>query len=462
MAKTGKTNPPTENSVGTKKKKTSTSTRRNISKVSDAEKRAVFIVDGSRTPQLKAKGKPGPFAAADLALGCTRPLLARQPFEPSDFDEVIVGCVMPGPDEVNIARIIALRLGCGKDVPAWTVQRNCASGLQALDCAAKDIATGRAELILAGGVESMSHAPVLLNEAMVTWLGAWMSAKGLLPRIKTLGQLRPKHFVPIIGLLRGLTDPVVGLSMGQTAENLAYRFGISREEMDSFAVRSHESLAAAQDNSYMDEIEALYDTRGHFYLADDGVRRDSSIEKLAKLKPVFDRPFGSVTAANSAQITDGASMLILASEEAIKRYDLPVLGRIVDSQWAGLEPAQMGLGPVHAVTPLLQRHKLELNDVDYWEINEAFAAQVLACLAAWKESKYCKEELGLRKALGELDQSRLNVDGGGISLGHPVGASGARIVLHLLHVLKRNKAKTGMASLCIGGGQGGAMLVEAA
>ena len=422
--------------------------------------RPVYIVDGSRTPFLKAKGKPGPFPAADLAVGCALPLLARQPFEPSDIDEVVVGCVMPGPDEANIARVIALRLGCGKHVPAWTVQRNCASGLQALDCAAMEIALGRAEIVLAGGVESMSYAPVLLNNDMVGWLGAWMSARNIKQRIRALLALRLKFFKPIIGLLRGLTDPVVGLSMGQTAENIAHRFAITREQMDIFAARSHQRLAAAQDNKLLAEIEPVYDTRGHAYADDDGVRRDSEPAKLAKLKPVFDRPFGNVTAGNSAQITDGAAMLILASEDAVKKYKLPVMGKIIDSQWAGLEPAQMGLGPVHAITPILQRNKFSLKDIDYWEINEAFAAQVLACLAAWQDNDYCTNELGLKETLGELDQSRLNVDGGGVSIGHPVGASGARIVLHLLNVLQREKAKRGIASLCIGGGQGGAMLIE--
>jgi acetyl-CoA C-acetyltransferase len=437
-----------------------TPTKPQTTRRASTRRRPVYIVDGSRTPQLKAKGKPGPFSAANLALSCGRALLARQPFEPSDLDEVILGCVMPGPDEANIGRVVALRLGCGKQVPAWTVQRNCASGMQALDSAAKDISLGRAELVLAGGVETMSHAPVLLNEQMVAWLGSWMAAKNWISRAKALAQLRPQYLKPVIALLRGLTDPVVGLNMGQTAEVLAHRFGITRSEMDAFALRSHQRLAAAQDNGYLTEIEPLYDTRGHFYEHDDGLRRESSIEQLAKLRPVFDKPFGNVTAGNSAQVTDGAAMLLLASDKAVEKYDLPVLGQIMDTEWAGLEPEQMGLGPVHAATPLLKRNKLKLQDVDFWEINEAFAAQVLACLRAWQDKDYCKTELGLASALGELDQSRLNVDGGGVSLGHPVGASGARIVLHLLHVLQRHNANTGIATLCIGGGQGGAMLIK--
>jgi acetyl-CoA C-acetyltransferase len=307
----------------------------------------------------------------------------------------------------------------------------------------------------------MSHAPVLFGEAMVEWLSAWMRARSATAKLQALGKLKLSYLAPVIGLLRGLTDPVVGLSMGQTAEILAHRFNITRDDMDEYAARSHHRLAAAQDENLLDEIETIYDTRGNFYKDDDGLRRDSSPDNLAKLKPVFDRPFGHVTAGNSAQVTDGAAFMILASETAVNKYDLPVLGRIIDSEWAGLDPAQMGLGPVHAMTPIMKRHKFELTDIDYWEINEAFAAQVLANLAAWEESAYCREELKLRKAMGKLDQSHLNIDGGGVSLGHPVGASGARIVLHLLHTLKRRGAKRGMASLCIGGGQGGAMLVEA-
>jgi len=408
---------------------------------------------------LKARGVPGPFPASDLAFLAARPLLVRQPFEPTDFDEVILGCIMPGPDEANIGRVVALRLGCGNRVPAWTVQRNCGSGMQAVVTGFEGIASGRANLILAGGAESMSHAPVLLATAMVRWLGEWGKARSVAERAKVLMQLRPAHLKPVIGLLRGLTDPIVGLSMGQTAEVVAHRFGISREQMDTFAARSHQRLALAQSEGRLGEVETIYDWNGNYYDKDDGVRPDSTPATLARLKPVFDRTAGKVTAGNSAQVTDGAAWVILASEEAVKRYQLPVLGRIVDAEWAGLDPGQMGLGPVHAATPLLKRHFLKLDQIDDWEINEAFAAQVLACLEAWKSDEYCRNELGLDDAFGELDQERLNVDGGGVSLGHPVGASGARIILHLLHVLNQRQGRSGVAALCIGGGQGGAVLV---
>jgi acetyl-CoA C-acetyltransferase len=422
--------------------------------------RPVYIVDGTRSPFLKARGKPGPFTAADLAVAAGKPLLNRMPFANDSFNEVILGCVMPGPDEVNIARIAALRLGCGETTPAWTVQRNCASGLQALDSAARNIASGDAELVLAGGVDTMSRAPVLLNDDMVGWLSDFSRARSFTDKLAAIARLRPAYFKPVIGLLCGLHDPVVDLSMGQTAEILAYQFQLSREEIDSYALLSQQRLADAVDNGHLEELVAVYDRKGKHYDQDDGLRRDSSMANLAKLKPVFDRHFGKITAGNSAQVTDGAAWLVLASEKAVKQYDLPVMGRLRDIQWAALDPSVMGLGPIHAMTPLLKRRRLKMDDIDYWEINEAFAAQVLACRKAWADQDYCREQLHLRSAFGELDIERLNIDGGGISIGHPVGASGARITLHLLHVLKRNNKTRGVASLCIGGGQGGAVLLE--
>lgn len=420
----------------------------------------VYIVDGSRTPQLKSRGKIGPFSAGDLAVGAARPLLARHALPLDALDEVILGCMMPGEREANIARVVALRLGIPQTVPAWTVQRNCASGMQSIDSAFHNIASGRANLVLAGGVEAMSRAPVLYNPTMVNWLGDLMKARSVGQRLKVFSQFRPGHLKPVIALIFGLTDDIVGLNMGETAENIATHFSITREQMDAFSVRSHQRLARALEAGELEEIEALYDARGNFYDRDDGMRADSSMESLAKLRPAFDRKYGSVTAGNSAQITDGAAWVLLASEEAVEQHKLPVLASIQDSQWAGLDPAVMGMGPVHAMTPIMQRHQFGIDDIDFWEINEAFATQVLGCLSAWQDDDYCRQYLNLAQAIGEIPQDRLNIDGGGISLGHPVGASGARIVLHLAKVLKRKQAKRGIASLCIGGGQGGAMLLE--
>lgn len=419
----------------------------------------VFVVDGNRTPFLKAKGV-GAFSAADLAVSAGKALLMRQPITPSDLDEVILGAAMPSSDEANIGRIVALRLGCGEHVPGFTVMRNCASGMQALDNAAMQIANGRSHLVLAGGVDAMSRAPLLLNEKMTAWMGQWFLAKTWSQRAGLLTQLRPSFLAPVIALLRGLTDPIVGLNMGQTAEKIAFRFQITREEMDAFSVQSHTRVSQAYADGYMSEVTPMIDAKGRVYTQDNGFRADSSLEKLSQLRPFFDKKYGMVTAGNSSQVTDGACLLLLASEQAVKEYGLTVLGRIVDSEWAALDPSQMGLGPVHAATPIMQRQRLTSNELDCWEINEAFAAQVIGCLRAWDDAVYCQEELGLSEAFGAPDMSKLNQEGGAIALGHPIGASGARIVLHTLENLKRTKGKRGMAAICIGGGQGGAMYVE--
>ena len=421
----------------------------------------VFIVDAGRTPFLKSRNTPGPFSAADLATASGRALLIRQPFDATDLDEVIVGCATPSVDETNIGRVIALRLGCGHKVPGWTVMRNCASGMQAMDSAIANIHSGRSQLVLAGGVDALSRAPLLYSDKMVLWFSRMAAARSSGQKLALFAQLRPQALLaPVIGIMRGLTDPVVDLMMGQTAENLAWRFGISRAEMDAYSADSHQKSVAARAAGHFDEIVPLIGADGKVYAEDDGVRADSSVENLAKLRPFFDRKYGKVTPGNSSQISDGAAWLLLASEAAVARWKLEPLGRITDTQWAGLDPAQMGLGPVHAATPLLQRHGLGLNDVDAWEINEAFAAQVEGCLRAWQDADYCREQLGLDAPFGTLDRSKLNVDGGAIAQGHPVGASGARIVLHLLQVLRRKRAKRGVAAICIGGGQGGAVLVE--
>ncbi|MGH8644741.1 MAG: acetyl-CoA C-acetyltransferase [Gammaproteobacteria bacterium] len=422
-----------------------------------------YIVAATRTPVGKApRGVFRNTRPDEMLAHVLKAVVAQAPgIDVNRIDDAIIGCAMPeGEQGMNVARIGALLAGLPNTVAAQTINRFCSSGLQAVALAADQIRLGNADLVLAGGTESMSHAPVLFDLPMVGWLGELNGSKNAWSRIKALGRFRPSYLKPVIGLLRGLTDPVVGLSMGQTAEELAYRFGITREAMDEYAVQSHKRLAAAQFHGQLAEVETVYDWQGNHYTRDDGVRPDSTTESLSHLKPVFDREFGQVTSGNSAQVTDGAACLILASGDAVQRHKLPILGRIVDVQWAALDPRQMGLGPVYASAPLLQRYRLSLENIDYWEINEAFAAQVLACLHFWRDKDCCRTELGLDKALGEIERGRLNVDGGGISLGHPVGASGARIVLHLLHVLARTGGTRGIATLCVGGGQGGAMLVE--
>jgi acetyl-CoA C-acetyltransferase len=424
--------------------------------------RPVFIVDGSRTPFLKARSGPGPFTPVDLAVQCGRPLLARQPFSPTTFDQVILGCVNVIADEMNPARVAALRLGMGEDMVAFTVQINCGSGMQSIDTAYRYIREGHADMILTGGTEALSHAPLVWPNSGVRWFAGLATAKGVAAKLAAAFRLRPRYLKPIIGLERGLTDPITDLNMGQTAEVVGHLFGITRAQSDAYAAESHRRLAHAQAEGFLKgEVETAFSRDGKFFDHDDGVRPDSTAETLAKLRPVFERPWGQVTAGNSSQITDGASWVILASDAAVAKHKLTPKAVIVDSNWAALDPAIMGLGPVMSATPLLQRNDLTVKDVETWELNEAFATQVLGCLAAWNDDTFCREILGLDGAAGEIDRDKLNVDGGAISLGHPVGTSGNRIVLHLVNAMKRLGTRRGVATECIGGGLGGAMLIEA-
>jgi acetyl-CoA C-acetyltransferase len=426
------------------------------------ERRPVYIIDGSRTPFIKARGKPGPFTPVDLAVQCGRPLLLRQQFAPDAFDQVILGCVNVIADEMNPARVAALRLGMGEAMSAFTVQINCGSGMKSIDTGYRFIQDGVSNLVLAGGAESLSHSPLVFSRSAVDWYARLNGARDPWSKFLALLKVRPSFFKPIIGLERGLTDPIVELNMGQTAELLADLFHISRQQADTYAAESQNRLAHAQAEGWLkDEIEPAFARDGTLYDHDDGVRPDSSVESLAKLKPAFERPWGKVTAGNSSQITDGASWVILASEDAVREHKLQPKAVVVDSEWSALDPSIMGLGPVLCSTTLLKRHQLALGDIELWELNEALAAQVLACLAAWEDPEFCRSALGLDGPAGSIPRDKLNVDGGAIGAGHPVGASGNRIVLHLVNAMRRLGVKRGIASECIGGGQGGAMLIEA-
>ena len=393
---------------------------------------------------------------------CGRPLLLRQPFPPDAFDQVILGCVNVIADEMNPARVAALRLGMGEAMTAFTVQINCGSGMQSIDTTYRYIGDGSADLILAGGAESLSHAPLVFSRGAVNWYARFFAARNLGARLSALLSLRPSFFKPIIGLERGLTDPITDLNMGQTAELVGHLFHITRRQADEYAAESQQRLVAAQkDGHFAGEVEPAFARDGKVFDHDDGVRADSTVDTLAKLKPAFERPWGKVTAGNSSQISDGASWVVLASEDAVSKYRLTPKAVIVDSEWSALDPSVMGLGPVYCSTAILKRHQLALNDIQLWELNEAFAAQVLGCLAAWEDAEFCRDALGLSGAAGSIPRERLNVDGGAIGVGHPVGASGNRIVLHLVNAMKRLGYKRGIATECIGGGQGGAMLIEA-
>jgi acetyl-CoA C-acetyltransferase len=387
--------------------------------------------------------------------------LLRQPFAPDAFDQVILGCVNVIADEMNPARVAALRLGMGEAMTAFTVQINCGSGMQSIDTAYRYIQDGTSDLILAGGAEALSYAPLVFGRTAVDWYMQLFAARNIWSRLKAFANVRPSFFKPVIGLERGLTDPIVELNMGQTAEVVAHLFKVTRRDSDQYAAESQQRLARAQtEKVFVGEMEPAFGRDGKLYDFDDGVRPDSTADTLAALKPVFERPWGQVTAGNSSQITDGASWVILASEDAVKKHGLTPRAVIVDSQWSALDPSIMGLGPVLSSTAIMRRQNLGLADIDLWELNEAFAAQVLACLAAWNDEEFCREVLHLDGAAGAIDRNKLNIDGGAIGLGHPVGASGNRIVLHLVNAMKRLGRKRGIATECIGGGQGGAMLIE--
>ena len=422
----------------------------------------VYIVDGCRTPFLKYQSKlgPGKFSASELAVQNTKSLLLRQNFESSLIDEVILGCTTPSENEMNIARVVALRSGLSVSTPAWTVHRNCASGLQAIDSSIQAILTGKSKIILCGGVDALSHAPFLFSKMAVKWFTQLSSSKKIPEKLKKLTEFRPSFFSPIAAILKGLTDPVEGISMGQTAENLVKKFGIERDLIDEFAKTSHMRAAEFKETIHSAQLCTIYDKAGNAYHNDDGIREDISLEKLRTLKPVFDKPDGNITAGNSSQISDGSSLLILCSEDTLKTLKIEPLAEISQVNWAGIDPNEMGLGPIHAFMPILKNKNLKKDDIDIWEINEAFSAQVLACQKALTDKNYCQNNLQTTKAFGEIAAKQLNIAGGAIALGHPVAASGPRIVLNLVHLLKHRKKTNGIASICIGGGMGGATHIK--
>lgn len=424
---------------------------------------SLYIVDGVRTPFCKMGTALSAMDAVELGRTAATGVLARTGVDPGMIDEVIFGCVGQPMDAANPARVIALRSGVPERVPAVTVHRNCASGFEAITQAADKVAAGRGHCYLVGGTESMSRYPLLYNESATRKFGRLAKAKSPLERAGGLLRFRPADFTPRVSLKLGLSDPVCGCNMGQTAETLARDWRITREQQDQFALQSHQRAAAARSR-HAEETWPAYPRGGAApaaVTADNGVREGQSMVALAKLRPVFSRRGGTVTAGNASQITDGAVALLVMSAEGLRRTGLTPLGRLVDYAYAGCEPGRMGLGPVHAIARAGERTGLGLGDADLIEINEAFAAQVLACRAAAESAEFGRRQLGRGGALGEIPLERLNVNGGGIALGHPVGASGARLVLTALLELRRRGARRALVSLCVGGGQGGALWLEA-
>ena len=432
------------------------------SAMTPSAEREVVIVAGIRTPLAKSSGSFEALNAVELGALAVRELLARSPATRDDLDDVIIGNVIQPVEAVNISRVIALTAGVPSRVPAHTVHRNCASGMQAVTDAAEKIAYGRANVILAGGVESMTHAPLLLHDQLRAALAAFSSAKSMQPKLRAILDVLKAPWKPRISLLEGLTDPTVGMNMGQTAELLAREFGISRRQQDEFALASHQRASAAwREGRFDGEVMHLFPPPKYSAVhQDEGIRENQSLEALAKLKPVFERPLGTVTAGNSSQITDGAAMLLLSHKAKAEAEGWPILGYLHDWTYTGCDPRRMGLGPVFALQQLLAQSHLQISDLVRMEINEAFAAQVLACLKALDSKRFAAEKLGLERPLGAPDMDRLNANGGAVAMGHPVGMSGARLVLTLARQLAHEtNGGMGVATLCIGGGQGGAVLV---
>ena len=424
----------------------------------------IAIIDGVRTPFTKMGTDFNDLGAEHLGRIAMRELIERTGIDPSIIDEVIVGNVGQPANAANIARVVALLAGVPKQVPAYTVHRNCASGMESVFNAAIRIHAGEANVVMTAGTESMSNIPFFLNKSLQNQLGALQKAKTMGQRLAIMAQFYPKFFdikkSLNVGLMLGLTDPVCGLGMGQTAEVLAKEFGITREEQDAFALASH--LNAVKSKAILREEIVPVIPGPKFAKAvedDNGPRETQTMEALAKLKPVFDHKSGSVTAGNSSQITDGAAALLVMKESRAKELGLTPLGYVRAFAAAGVEPHRMGIGPAHAIPKVLKKCGMKLKDIQLWEINEAFAAQVLACLKALESDKFAKD-FGYEGFTGTIDRAALNIHGGAIALGHPVGTTGARLILTLLKHMKRANLNTSLASLCIGGGQGAAVVLE--
>lgn len=425
----------------------------------------LVIVDGYRTPFCKAGTLLKDATAGDLATHVFREVLDRTGIDPEQIDEVILGCAGPGPNEANVARVASLRAGVPEKVPAVTVMRNCASGMESLHAARMRMLAGAGEIFLIGGAESMSKYPLLMGDKLVDFFMRLQKARTGMAKLKTIASFRPSFLAPRVAILEGLTDPVTGMMMGSTADLLAREFGVSREQQDEFALESHAKASSAMEHGSFDsQITPLTSAPMHKEMvdSDNGVRPDQSLSSLAKLRPVFDKREGDVTVGNACQVSDGATAMLVMSESRAQQLDLQPLAIVRGHGHAGLDPRVMGLGPVHATPIALRDAGLDFDDIDLFEINEAFAAQVLACQKAFASEDYCREHLGLSDPIGEIAPEKLNVNGGAIALGHPIAATGARIVLALAHELRARNKRHGLATLCIGGGQGQAVALEVA
>ncbi|HEU0051551.1 MAG TPA: acetyl-CoA C-acyltransferase FadI [Longimicrobium sp.] len=423
--------------------------------------RRVAIIDGCRTPFAKSGTDFKDVSAVELGKMAVRELISRTELDVEQIDHVVYGTVIQSIKEPNIAREVTLGSGIPPSVPAFTVGRACASSNQAITSGAEQIALGLADVVVAGGAESLTDVPILFSPEMRNLLVRASKARSLGERVKIFSTLRPRYLAPVTP---AIAEPTTGLTMGESAEKMAQENGITREAQDRWALRSHQLAAAATaDGRLTAEIAPAYlpPKYDRVVTADNGIRADSSLEKLASLKPVFDRKYGTVTAGNASPLTDGGSAVLLMSEEKAKAMGYEPLGYIRSYAYASLSPGdQLLQGPVFAAPVALERAGITMKDVDLLEMHEAFAAQVLSNLQWFDSDKIAKERLGRDRAIGIPDEDRINVMGGSIAIGHPFGATGGRVTVTLLNELKRRDKQFGMISVCAAGAMGFVMIVE--
>jgi acetyl-CoA acyltransferase len=422
--------------------------------------RRVAIVTGVRTPFAKAGTLFKSLSAIELGRLCVAELIQRTNLNGSDVDAVVFGTVVQSVQAPNIAREVALMPLLGKTVDAWSVSRACASANQAIADAADQIALGHMDCVIAGGAESLSNVPILHSRGFSDVLMAANKARNISQKLSAFSKVRPKDLVPVAP---AIAEPTTGETMGQSAEKMAKLNGISREEQDEFALRSHRLAAAGlRDGRLAAEMFPVYVPPKYEKIAttDNGVREDSTLDQLASLKPVFDKRYGSVTAGNASPLTDGAAAVLLMSEEKAAALGYQPLGFIRSYATAAVDPGEQLLqAPVIAAPRALQRAGLSLRDIDLVEMHEAFAAQVLSNLHGL-ESQAWAERAGLSQPVGEVDRARLNVMGGSLAIGHPFGATGARVTTTLCNELSRRGGQFGLLTVCAAGGLGFAMVIE--
>jgi acetyl-CoA acyltransferase len=420
------------------------------------------IVAGCRTPFVKSGTTFKDLTAIELGKIAVRELLARSGVPGASVDQLVYGTVVHDPMAPNIAREVGLAT-LPKTVPASTVSRQCATANQAITDAANLIETGNAEVVVAGGAESLSHVPILVSEKLSEVLVEASKAKSLSARVSAFRRVRPKDLVP---RAPQIAEPTTGESMGESAERMAKANGISREAQDQWALRSHKLAAAGtEDGRLVQEIAPVYlpPDYSEVTLEDNGIRSDTSLEKLAALKPVFDRKFGSVTAGNASPLTDGASALLLMSEERARADGMPILGRIRSYSYTALDPAgQLLQGPAYAAPIALDRAGVTMKDIELMEMHEAFAAQVLSNLQALDSYEFAQKELNRAHKVGHPPEELINVMGGSIAIGHPFAATGGRVTLTLLNEMARRNLGVGLVTVCAAGGLGFAMVLERA